>query len=159
MMEVVMRYTGLKLTIITVMTLAVAPLASAQMMGGHQGHMQMGQADTLSQTATTGMNMMGTTAGKDSLITGMSQYSLMMSRDFDKLQSSFDAMMQIKDMKTLKVEMQKYHEMMQQMRNQMIKLQDMHQNMMSMMHSGNVNETMPASKHDAAAAAGKTQGN
>ena len=59
----------------------------------------------------------------------------MMSGDFNELQSHFEKMMQMQDMKTLKAEMQKHHDMMIRMRNNLNKQHSMFQNVMSMMHS------------------------
>jgi hypothetical protein len=134
------------LLVVTVLTLGLASFAVAQMMGGnhgHKGNMPMGQNDTLSQSATMGTgHMMGTMPSEDSLVSDMSQYCQMMSNDFDKLQSHFDKMMKIDDMKSLKAEMQKHHDMMVQMHQSMNREGNMVQNMMSMMHSGHMQGMM-----------------
>jgi hypothetical protein len=110
------------------------------MMGGMMGGMSMGQNDTSSHSATMGMGrMMGTMQPADSLASQMSQYCQMMTSDFGELETHFEKMMQIQDMKTLKAEMQKHHDMMMTMQSRMNGQRQMCQNMMSMMssmHSG-----------------------
>ena len=130
------------LLIAAVLTLGLASLAAAQMMGGSHGQMSTSQNDTLSHSATMGMREINKMNQADSTIINMSQYSRMMSDEFDKLQSHFDKMMQIQDMKTLKAEMQKHQELMNQMHESMGKQHSMIQNMMSMMHSGRMNRMM-----------------
>ncbi len=138
-----MRQNRLMLVTVSVLTLGLASFALAQMMGGSQGHMSMGQSDTVSQSATMGTGqVMGTMPHTDSLVNQMSQYCRMMSNDFGKLQSHFEKMMKIQDMKTLKGEMQKHYDMMMTMQSHMDGQHQMCQNMMSMMRSGGMHGMM-----------------
>ncbi len=132
-----MRKNRLMLAMVTILTLGLSSMVLAQMMGGSHGNMPMGQNATQSQTATMNRGQMnGTVPPADSLVNQMRQSWGMMSGNFDKLESHFRQMMQIQDMKTLKAEMQKHYEMMQQMHSYMNNQQGMYQNMMSMMSSG-----------------------
>jgi len=142
-----MKHTHMIASAVIVLTLGLVSYAAAQMMGGNQGHMAMRQSDSLSHSATMGVQSMGTktmgmTSGVDSLMTNMSMNNRMMTGDFDKLESHFNKMMQIQDMATLKAEMQKHQALLNQMRTDMNQRQNMFKQMMSMLHSNGNNYGM-----------------
>jgi hypothetical protein len=131
-----MKKNRLMLAIVTILTLGLTPLVMAQMMGGSHGNMPMGQNATQSQSATMGKEQMnGKIPPTDSLVSQMSNSWQMMSGNFSKLESHFQQMMKIQDMKTLKAEMQKHYDMMKSMHAYMNNQRGMYQNMMSMMSS------------------------
>jgi len=144
-----MRQTRNMLLIAAVLTLGLVSFGNAQMMMGNSGsQMKAVQNDTLSHSATMmngNKNMMNRT---DSLVTNMSKYCQMMSSDFDKLQTHFEKMMQMNDMKALKTEMAKHRDMMNNMQGDINGQNNMCQNMMSMMHSGGTNGMMGMNTND-----------
>jgi hypothetical protein len=99
------------------------------------------------------MNMMGNNsadqdkaAGNDTGLTGvmqnMSAQHMMMSQSFGKLEDHFNSMMKINNMAELKKEMQKHHDMMASMRDQMSQNWQTCSQMMSMMGSGGMQGNM-----------------
>jgi hypothetical protein len=134
--EITMRKNRLFLVMVTILALGLSSIAMAQMMGGNHGNMPMGQNATQSQSATMNKEQMkGTVPPSDSLVNQMSQSWRTMSGDFSKLESHFQQMMKIQDMKELKAEMQKHYNMMQSMHSFMSNQEGMYQNMTSMMSS------------------------
>ncbi len=128
-----MRENRLMLVMVFVLTLGLASLAVAQMMGGNHDHSAMNKDDS---TAHSGMMGEGMMMQMGNMMDGMSKHCKMMSNDFDKLKSHFEKMMKMDDMNALKDEMQKHHDMMTQMHESMSEQRSMCQNVMSMMHSG-----------------------
>lgn len=126
----------------------LASIAAAQMMGGGHGQVMMNQADSTSRSTMmgdsnmSGMGMTGMMSRMDSMMDNMSQHCKMMSNEFSKLKDHFDSMMQINDMKTLKYEMKKHQDMMNDMRQGMMQQKSMCQNMMSMMGTGGMHGMM-----------------
>jgi hypothetical protein len=117
--------------VISAMIFGLATVTAAQMMGGNQGHMMTQKADSTSHS-----NTMSTA---DSLAARMSNSWGMMSQDFEKLDRQFQNMMKIDDMSMLKKEMEKYHQNMMLMRDDMTQEHDVCQMMTSMMESGGTN--------------------
>ncbi len=76
----------------------------------------------------------------------MSKRCQMMSDSFGELEEHFDTMMKMDNIAKLKREMQKHHEMMSSMQNQMSEHQGMCQKMMSMMGSGGMHGQMMGEK-------------
>jgi TolA-binding protein len=131
-----MRLSRAMYLVVALMILGLASFTTAQMMGGKHGHAAMGQTDSLSQSATMGKGMMGRTAVPDSLMTNMTRKCQTVSSDFDQLQSHFDMMMQMQDMKGLKDEMQKHQEMMKKLGVDINQQQGTWQRMMAGAQSG-----------------------
>jgi hypothetical protein len=119
-------------TVTGILVLGLVSLGSAQMMGGGNGHMSGmmsgTQADSTSQQPH--MDMMG-------MMHNMSNQCKMMSSEFNNLEEHFNKMMKMDDMNALKAEMKKHQKMMQSMHQGMNTQENMCQNVMSMMHSGN----------------------
>ncbi len=76
----------------------------------------------------------------------MSKRCQKMSDNFGDLKEHFNTMMNMDNMAKLKMEMQKHHEMMSSMHNQMSEHQGMCQKMMSMMGSGGMQGHMMGEK-------------
>lgn len=119
---------------ISALILGLATLVGAQMMGGNQGQKTTQSATTASQSKDTPQQ-----SKADSLAARMSNSWQMTSQDFDKLEREFQDMMKIDDMSKLKAEMEKYHQNMMLMRNDMVQEHDECQMMTAMMQSGNTN--------------------
>jgi len=141
----------LTLPIVVLLTLGLASFAFGQMMGGAHGSSAMDNTDSTSYGGMMmnggmmngGMMMnRGTMMKLGSMMGNMSNSCNMMSNDFSRLKSHFEEMMQIKDMKTLKAEMQKHHDMLNRMYDNMSKQHSMFLNMMSMMNSAGMNGMM-----------------
>jgi len=137
--EFTMRKNRLMLATLIMLTFGFTSFASAQMMGGSHDHSAKNKSDS---TAHSGMMGKGMMTQMGNMMGDMSKHCSMMSSDFEKLQSHFDKMMKMDDMKALKVEMQKHHDMMTQMHESMNEQRSMCQNMMSMMHSGDMHGSM-----------------
>lgn len=134
-----MRQNRLMLATLIMLTFGFTSFASAQMIGGSHDHSAMNKSDS---TAHSGMMGKGMMTQMGNMMGDMSKHCSMMSSDFEKLQSHFDKMMKMDDMKALKAEMQKHHEMMAEMQQSMMKQQHMDQRMMSMMQNGNMHGMM-----------------
>ncbi|MDX9857614.1 MAG: hypothetical protein RBT76_07485 [candidate division Zixibacteria bacterium] len=136
-----MRQNRLMLVMVIALTLGLASFAAAQMMGGDHDHSSMNKDDS---TAHFGMMGEGMMMKMGNMMGDMSKHCKMMSSEFDDLQSHFEKMMKMDDMKALKAEMQKHHDMMTQMHENMSEQRSMCQNMMSLTHSGGMPGMMGA---------------
>ena len=117
------------LTAVVFLTFALVSMGTAQMMmGGSRGNMPMNTSDSTSASSKTELDIMP-------MMKNVSNHYDVTVSDFDKLQQHFNKMMQITDMKALKVEMKKHQEMMTSMHKDMVMQEDMFKNMMSSMHS------------------------
>jgi len=131
----------LALSIAVLLAFGLTGFAAAQMMGGHQT--TMGKADSTSMSNNMmGKGMMGSAKNMNSMMGNVNQHWKMMSNDFDRLEQHLNKMMKMDNMKALKAEMQKHHEMMAEMQQSMMKQQHMDQRMMSMMQNGNMHGMM-----------------
>ncbi len=126
-----MRTISRMLVMASAMAFGLATLTAAQMMGGNQGQRMMKSADTTSQSSTESQ--------ADSLAARMSNRWNMMSQDYNRLDKEYQNMMKMDDMSKLKTEMEKYHQNMMLMRNDMMQEHDVCQMMTSMMQSGGMN--------------------
>jgi hypothetical protein len=124
--------------IIAVLSIGLVSLGVAQMMNKKQGQSPMTGKDPMSQSGTMGMGMMGMMNRLDNMMGNMSRNCTMVNNDFEKLQKHFQSMMQMTDMNSLKAEMEKHQQMMQNMQQNMMQQEKLCRNMASLMGSQNM---------------------
>jgi len=117
-------------TLTAMAVLAAAVIASAQMMNMTGNDTQKSDQAVKENTDVTGM------------MNNMSSHWKMMSDSFGKLEDHFNSMMKMDNMAQLKKEMQKHHDMMSSMQQQMTDSRQVCSQMMSMMGSGNMQGNM-----------------